>query len=32
MEVFLTAVSNGYKISIPGQQYNTETGYLLERE
>lgn len=32
IEVFLTAVSNGYKISIPGQQYNTETGYLLERE
>lgn len=32
LEVFLTAVSNGYKISIPGQQYNTETDYLLERE
>lgn len=32
IEVFLTGIANGYKISIPGQQYNTESGYLLERE
>jgi len=28
IEVFLTGVSNGYKVSIPTAQYNMSTGYL----
>jgi sulfur-oxidizing protein SoxA len=32
IETFLTAVSNGYKISIPTMQYNMQMDYLKERE
>ena len=32
IEVFLTAVSNGYKISIPTMQYNMQMEYLKDRE
>ncbi len=32
IETFLTAVSNGYKISIPTMQYNMQMDYLKERD
>ena len=31
IEVFLKASSNGYKMSIPTQQYNMDTGYLVNQ-
>jgi sulfur-oxidizing protein SoxA len=28
IEVFLKASANGYRMSIPGAEYNMDTGYL----